>query len=130
MAIGQSRIARLVLPVGEGDHVRGPPNAPATLVEYGDYECPYCGLAHPIVKSVQAHLGRRMRFVFRHFPLTEIHPHALRAAEAAEAAGAQGKFWEMHDLLYENQNALHDEALAQYAESLGLDAGRLLGEVL
>ena len=126
MAIGQSRIARLVLPVGEGDHVRGPANAPATLVEYSDYECPYCGLAHPIVKSVQSHLGRRMRFVFRHFPLTEIHPRALRAAEAAEAAGAEGKFWEMHDLLYENQNALEDADLLLYAGQLGLDLPRFV----
>ena len=80
-------------------------------MEYGDYECPYCGLAYPIVKEVRRRLGRRLRFVFRNFPLAEMHPHAVSAAEAAEAAGAQGKFWEMHDLLYQNQQALDDPDL-------------------
>jgi protein-disulfide isomerase len=129
MAIGQSRVARLVLPVGERDHVQGPANATATLVEYGDYKCPFCGQAHPIVQAVRARLGRRMRFVFRHFPLTEIHPRALPAAEAAQAAGAQGRFWEMHDLLYENQPALDDPDLLRYAELLGLDLPRFVSEV-
>jgi protein-disulfide isomerase len=129
MAIGQSRVARLVLPVGERDHVQGPANAPVTLVEYGDYECPFCGRAHPIVQAVQERLGRRMRFVFRHFPLTEIHPRALPAAEAAEAAGRQGRFWEMHDLLYENQPALDDPDLLRYAQHLGLDLPRFVSEV-
>jgi protein-disulfide isomerase len=129
MAIGQSRLARLQPPVSERDHVQGPANAPATLVEYGDFECPFCGQAHPIVKAVQARLGHRMRFVFRHFPLTEIHPRALPAAEAAEAAGAQGRFWEMHDLLFENQPALDDPDLLRHARTLGLDLPRFVSEV-
>jgi protein-disulfide isomerase len=129
MAIGQSRLARLQPPVSERDHVQGPANAPATLVEYGDFECPFCGQAHPIVKAVQARLGRRMRFVFRHFPLTEIHPRALPAAEAAEAAGAQGRFWEMHDLLFENQPALDDPDLLRHARMLDLDLPRFISEV-
>ena len=120
----------LTLPNAERDHIQGPIDAPIALVEYGDYECPYCGEAYPIVKAIREQLGERLCFVFRNFPLSNMHPYAEHAAEAAEAAGAQGKFWEMHDLLFENQDALHDEALAQYAESLGLDAGRLLGEVL
>jgi protein-disulfide isomerase len=129
MAIGQSRMARLVLPVSDRDHVQGPPDAPATLVEYGDYECPFCGQAHPIVRAVQRRLGRQLRFAYRHFPLTEIHPHALGAAEAAEAAGAQGRFWPMHDLLFENQHALDDRSLVRYAEALGLDVPRFVTEI-
>src|SRR5258705_6949708 len=121
MTTGQSRVARLVLPVGERDHIEGPLDAAATLVEYGDYECPFCGQAYPIIKAVQRHLGNRLRFVFRNFPLTEMHPHALKAAMAAEAAGAQGQVWPMHDLLYQHQNALHERGLAPYAESLRLD---------
>ncbi|MDX6422977.1 MAG: hypothetical protein QOI67_448, partial [Gaiellaceae bacterium] len=87
----------LTLPVDEArDHIQGPPSAAVTLVEYGDYECPYCGAAYPIVKDLQARMGDRLRFVFRNFPISTSHPHAERAAEAAEAAGAQGSFWEMH----------------------------------
>jgi protein-disulfide isomerase len=129
MASGQSRVARLVMPVSERDHVQGPATAPATLVEYGDYECPFCGQAHPIVKAVQARLGPRMRYVFRPFPLTEIHPRALVAAEAAEAAGAQGRFWQMHDLLFENQPAFSDPDLVRYGTALGLDVPRFVTEV-
>jgi protein-disulfide isomerase len=99
-------------------------DAPVTLVEYGDYECPYCGMAYPIVKQVQAHFGDRLRFVFRNFPLGEIHPHAQHAAEAAEAAAAQGKFWEMHDRIFEHQKRLRDEDLRDYAAAEGLDADR------
>jgi protein-disulfide isomerase len=114
--------AVLTFPVGEGrDHVQGPADAAVTLLEYGDYECPYCGAAYPIIKEVQARLGERLRFVFRNFPIATSHPHAEQAAEAAEAAAAQGKFWEMHDLLYENQKRLRDEDLRSYAERLGLD---------
>jgi protein-disulfide isomerase len=113
--------AQLTPPVSADDHVAGPADAPVTLVEYGDYQCPYCGMAHPIVKRAQRELGNQLRFVFRHFPLAEIHPHARLAAQAAEAAGAQGKFWEMHDMLFEHQDALEVEDLAGYAESLGLD---------
>jgi protein-disulfide isomerase len=125
----QSRITRLVLPIGGRDHVLGPPDAPVTLVEYGDYQCPHCGAAHPVVKTVLRHLGRNVRFAFRHFPLAEIHPNALPAAEAAEAAGAQSKFWEMHDLLFENQDALEHRDLVRYAEALDLDLPRFVAEL-
>ena len=114
--------AELTLPVSdERDHVQGSRDAPVTLVEYGDYECPYCGAAYPIVKQVQTRLGERLRFVFRNFPITTSHPHAEQAAEAAEAAAAQGRFWEMHDHLYEHQRHLQDADLHGYAEQLGLD---------
>jgi protein-disulfide isomerase len=113
----------LTLPVGPRDHAQGPTSATLTLVEYGDYECPYCGRAYPIVKAVQKRLGAKLRFVFRNFPLAEIHPHAENAALAAEAAGELGKFWEMHDALFENQRSLGQSQLASYAEALGLDAG-------
>jgi protein-disulfide isomerase len=129
MANGQSRIARLVLPVSERDHVLGPPDAPVTLVEYGDYECPYCGAAYPNVDSVRRRLGPLVRFAYRHFPLAEIHPHAIRAAEAAEAAGAQGQFWPMHALLYENQDALEDQDFLRYARALDLDVERFAAEL-
>ena len=120
---------RLTVPVGKRDHIQGRPNAPITLLEYGDYQCPYCGQAFPIVKEVQRRRGDRLCFVFRDFPLTNVHPHAEHAAEAAEAAAAQGKFWDMHDALFENQHALEDEDLYAYAEELGLDAERLIREV-
>ena len=129
MSHGQSRIARLVRPIGERDHVLGPPDAPATLVEYGDYQCPYCGAAYPIVEAALRHLGPRLRFAFRHFPLTEIHPRALPASEAAEAAGAQGQFWAMHGRLYENQDALADDDLVRYAAAINLDVPRFVGEL-
>jgi protein-disulfide isomerase len=117
--------AVLTMPVAEDrDHIQGPADAAVTLVEYGDYECPYCGAAYPIVKDVQARMGERLRFVFRNFPITTSHPHAEQAAEAAEAAGAQGTFWEMHDLLYENQQRLDDDDLRVHAEMLGLDVER------
>ena len=114
--------ARLSPPVSERDHVAGDANAPVTLVEYGDYECPHCGHAYPIVKSIQHRLGKKLRFVFRNFPLAESHPHARHAAEAAEAAAAQGKFWQMHDAIYENQMQLEDEDLVATARQLKLDA--------
>jgi protein-disulfide isomerase len=114
--------AALTLPVSEErDHIQGPAHAAVTLVEYGDYECPYCGAAYPIIKEVQARMGDRLRFVFRNFPITTSHPHAEQAAEAAEAAAIRDRFWEMHDLLYENQKRLRDEDLLGYAEKLGLD---------
>jgi protein-disulfide isomerase len=114
--------AVLALPVDpDRDHTDGPADAPVTLVEYGDYECPYCGAAYPIVKEVQKRMGERLQFVFRNFPITTSHPHAEQAAEAAEAAASQDKFWEMHDLLYENQKRLRDEDLRGYAEQVGLD---------
>jgi protein-disulfide isomerase len=114
--------ATLTMPVSEGrDHVQGPADAAVTLVEYGDYECPYCGAAYPIIKHVQERMGGRLRFVFRNFPIATSHPHAEQAAEAAEAAAAQGRFWEMHDVLYENQKRLGDEDLRGYAGQLELD---------
>ena len=121
---------RLTVPVSHRDHLQGSIEAATTLLEYGDFECPACGAAYPMVKAVQESLGESLCFAFRNFPLTNIHPHAEHAAEAAEAAGAQGKFWEMHDALYENQDALEDEDLASYGTDLGLDADRLLSEVL
>jgi protein-disulfide isomerase len=114
--------AVLTVPVDpDRDHTQGPADAAVTLVEYGDYECPYCGAAYPIVKEAQERMGERLLFVFRNFPITTSHPHAERAAEAAEAAASQEKFWEMHDLLYENQRRLRDDDLRGYAEQLGLD---------
>ena len=116
-------------PVSDRDHAQGPADAVLTLVEYGDYECPHCGRAYPIVKAVQKRLGSRLRFVFRNFPLNNAHPHAQAAAEAAEAAGAQGKFWEMHDVIFENQGALETDDLRRYAEDLGLDVDRFASEL-
>ena len=118
------RGSRLTPPVSERDHIAGPDDAPVTLVEYGDYECPHCGRAHPVVKAVQRTLGDQLRFVFRNFPLAEAHPHALHAAQAAEAAGAQGRFWEMHDMIFEHQDALEPQDIVGYAEVIGLDVSR------
>ncbi len=121
--------SKLTVPIGKRDHIQGPITAPSNLVEYGDYECPFCGQAYPIVKAVQQRLGDGLCFAFRNFPLANMHPHAEHAAAAAEAAGKQGKFWEMHDLLYENQDALEDDDLAGYAEELGLDVARFIKEI-
>ena len=121
MANPNYRPPRLTLPVGERDHTEGPSNARMVLVEYGDYQCPYCGAAYPIVKKVQKELGTKLRFVFRNFPITTSHPQAEWAAETAEAAAVQGKFWEMHDSLFEHQRALGDAHLVQYAVALNLD---------
>jgi protein-disulfide isomerase len=117
-------MAGLIPPVSARDHFQGPPTAPVTLVEYGDYECPHCGAAYPVVKKLQKKLGRRLRFVYRNFPLTTIHAHAEHAAEAAESAGEQSKFWEMHDHLFEHQDALEDRHLLEYARALALDTKR------
>src|SRR6266487_2571304 len=111
----------LTPPVSERDHAQGRAGAPVTLVEYGDYQCPYCGAAYPVIKRLQKALGKKLRFVFRNFPLTQAHPYALMAAETAEAAALQGKFWEMHDFIYENQETLEPEALPAWANELGLD---------
>lgn len=121
--------ARLSSPVTDRDHIQGTTHAVLTLVEYGDYECPHCGRAYPIVKEVQRRLGPQLRFVFRNFPLAQIHPHAQHAAEAAEAAAAQGRFWEMHDALFEHQRSLDDRHLSQYAVSVGLDLERFQQEL-
>jgi len=122
-------VARLGLPVGERDHVRGLATAPVTLVEYGDYECPYCRAAVPIVQELEGLLGDQLRYVFRHFPLARLHPHAQHAAEVAEAAAVQGRFFEMHAVLYEHQEALDDNQLVQYAADLDLDAARIRAEL-
>lgn len=116
-------------PVGANDHTQGPDNAPVTLLEYGDYQCSYCGEAYPVLKEVQQRMGKTLRFVFRNFPITSAHPQAFIAAEAAEAAAGQGRFWQMHDKLYENQYDLTPESLVIYAEQLGLDRDRFVREV-
>ena len=110
-------------PVGPHDHVQGALDAPIVLLEYGDFECPYCGEAYAEIKAVQGAMGTSLCFAFRHFPLSNAHPHAERAAEFAEAAATIGRFWEMHDILYENQRALDDRSLSRYAAELGLDDG-------
>src|ERR1700691_1844946 len=114
----------LAIPIGKDDHVLGPADAPVTLVEYGDYQCPACGAAHPMVKAIQKRLGATLRFVFRNMPLSEIHPYAELAAEAAEAAAAQGKFWEMHDALYEHQDELGPDLVTTLAKRLRLHTSR------
>jgi protein-disulfide isomerase len=122
--------ARLAVPVSpERDHIQGPLNAPITLLEYGDYECPFCAAARPTVRQLQGILQDSMRFVFRNFPLTTAHPHAEIAAESAEAAGAQGAFWEMHDTLFLNQDRLDPKSLLAYAEALGLHTRRFAADL-
>jgi protein-disulfide isomerase len=111
----------LMPPVSNDDHTQGNPSAIIELVEYGDFQCSFCGGAYPIVKSIQEKFRDDIKFVFRHFPLAKIHPHAELAAIAAEAAGKQGKFWAMHDMLFANQNELHLSALRAYAGSIELD---------
>jgi protein-disulfide isomerase len=118
-------MSKLSVPVSDKDHRQGDPDAPCTLVEYGDYQCPSCGHAYPIVKRVQKHFGKRLLFVFRNFPLSEMHPYAEPAAETAEFAAAHHKFWEMHDLLYEKQDRLDDALLFQLAQQLQLDPEKL-----
>lgn len=120
---------RLSKPVSDRDHAIGPPDAPVTLLEYGDYECPYCGRAFPIVEEVRRRLGDRLRFVFRNFPLTQIHAHAEHAAEVAEAAGAQGRFWAMHDWLFRHQAAQDDDSLLEGAAELRPDVARVRREL-
>jgi protein-disulfide isomerase len=122
--------SKLTLPIVGRDHIQGPIHAPIALVEYGDYECPFCGEVYPVIKAIQERLGDNLCFAFRNFPLVNAHPHSEIAAEAAEAAGAQGEFWRMHDLLFENQEALELDDIADYAAELGLDASRLVSEVL
>jgi protein-disulfide isomerase len=110
----------LKIPVSAEDHIQGDANAPVILVEYGDYQCPHCGHAYPIVQQVQKHFGKKLGFVFRNFPLNEIHPSAELAAETAEFAGAHKKFWEMHDAIFENQADLGEALMIELTESLGL----------
>lgn len=116
--------ARLRVPAGPHDHSEGVPGAPVTLVEYGDYECPHCRHAYPIVKRIQRRLPDSLRFIFRNFPLAEMHPHATAAAMSAEAAALQNKFWPMHDMLFENQDALEAGDLLNFARKLSLDVGK------
>lgn len=119
----------LAKPIDESDHVLGPADAPVTLVEYGDFQCPHCRTAHFYLKNVLATMGDDMRFAFRHMPLTQVHPMAQPAAEAAEAAGAQGKFWPMHDLIYENQDLLGPALLTRLGQRLGLDMQRFTDDM-
>ncbi len=118
-------MTKLKVPVAQADHILGEEVAPVTLVEYGDYECPHCGHAHPIVQSVRKHFGEQLRFVFRNFPLTQIHPHAEMAAEGAEFAGAKGRFWEMHDGIFQNQSRLGTALLVELAGQLRLSSDEL-----
>ena len=120
----------LTIPVSASDHIIGPQNAPVTLVEYGDFECPNCAAAYPVIRNLVNSVGDRLRFAFRHFPITLRHDHAEKAAEAVEAAGAQGKFWEMHDILFEHQDDLDRESLVSYAQTLNLDIERFRTELL
>jgi Na+:H+ antiporter, NhaA family len=123
-------IATLSPPVGAArDHLRGAAHAPVTLVEYGDFQCPYCGEAYPVVKQLLERFGDRLRFVFRHMPLADLHPRAPAAALAAEAAGAQGRFWEMHDRLFEHQLELGDDDLRGHAEAIDLDVERFQSDL-
>src|SRR5437867_5870970 len=127
--MNQHQALELTVPVSAVDHVLGPAHALVTMVEYGDFECPNCKQAAAAVKLLLDRFAGRVRLVFRHFPLGEVHPHALHAAQAAEAAGGQGKFWEMHDLLFENQRHLKLPQLRAYAERLELDIARYTGEM-
>jgi len=122
-------MANLIVPVSAHDHVRGPENAPLTLVQYGDFQCPHCAEAYPEVAAIADELSDSLRLVFRHFPLPQVHPQALRAAEAAEAAATQGRFWEMAPLLYENQEQLDDYSLGRYAKKAGVDLKRFKKEL-
>ena len=114
-------MSALKLAVNSADHHQGNVNAATTLVEYGDFQCPYCRRAHPLVKRLLKEKGNELHFVFRNFPLRSIHPHAYISATSAEAAGKQGKFWEMHDLIFENQDKLNTNYLLSLAEDIGLD---------
>jgi protein-disulfide isomerase len=127
--MNRSHPFELTIPAGATDHSIGPENALVTVTEYGDFQCPNCKQAAPAVKLLLHHFKSRIRFVYRHFPLEEVHPHALHAAEAAEAASGQGKFWPMHDLLFENQPHLTPPQLRNYAERLELDLARYTADM-
>lgn len=121
--------SRLKPPVSDQDHFEGIVHAPIELLEYGDYECPHCGRAYPIIKAIQKKMVKKLKFVFRNFPLAEIHPHAVAAAIASEAAARQNKFWPMHDILFENQRDLSGQAILHYALSIGLDKTRFMEDL-
>jgi protein-disulfide isomerase len=114
-------MTKLKPPVSEQDHIKGQIDAPVVLVEYGDFQCPHCGAAYPMIKQIEKKFKERMAFVFRHFPLSELHPYAQAAAVASEAAANQGKFWQMHGLIFENQNLLGLPMLLELAETMNLD---------
>jgi protein-disulfide isomerase len=116
-------------PFSEKDHFQGDIHAPLELLEYGDYQCPHCGRAYPIIKHIQLALGKELKFVFRNFPLSESHPQAFAAAVAAEAAGLQDAYWKMHDYIFEHQSELPDSPFEAFAEALGLDGARLLHDM-
>ena len=116
-------------PLNAADHLRGNRNAPVSLVEFGDFECPFCGRAYPVVQAIEHALGDRLSFTFRHFPLAATHPHALLAAEAAEAADAQGRFWQMYDMLYQHQDSLELRSIEEYAGLIGLDMGKFVRDL-
>jgi protein-disulfide isomerase len=122
-------MSSLTIPVSEEDHAQGSPRAAVTLLEYGDYQCPYCGQAYPIIKDVQAAMGPKLRFVFRNFPLTQAHPYAELAAEAAESAAVDEKFWEMHDALYKNQLMISEDGVVEIARKLGLNLSRFVEDI-
>lgn len=119
----------LIFPVSSRDHMQGSLTAPITLVQYGDYQCPHCAEAYLIIQALQQQLGEQLCFVYRHFPCHDIHPDAQHAAEAAEAAGSQDRFWQMHDCLYRNYQALSNGHLVEYASGLDLDVNQFLREV-
>jgi protein-disulfide isomerase len=122
-------MSTITQPISTHDHAEGPADAPLILVEYGDYQCPYCGAAYPVIKRLQKKLGKKLRFVFRNFPLTQAHPYALISAGAAEAAALQGKFWEMHDLIFEQQTLLKPEIIATWAKSIGLNLDKFENDI-
>jgi protein-disulfide isomerase len=124
-----SKTVQLAVPIDALDHVLGPAHGQPVVLEYGDFECPSCAQVFPAIKILRARLDDRFRFVFRHFPVAEIHPHALLAAQAAEAASAQGRFWEMHDLLFTHPHHLKDTDLQGHARTLGLDVPRFVAEL-
>jgi protein-disulfide isomerase len=124
MSTKKGERVKLTLPVSERDHIQGLMTAPVTLIEYGDYECPYCAQAYMITKEIQERLGSKLRFVFRNFPLTKVRPHAYQTALAAETAAAQNKFWEMYDYLFKHGQVLTEDTLKQTAASLGLEVDR------
>ena len=124
-----SQIYTLPTPVSDADHMRGNPNAELTIVKYGDFDCYDCSRSHALMRKTEQKLGPRVRFVFRHFPLIHVHPNSLLAAEASEAAAAQGKFWEMYDRLYSNPGKLEEKHLVHHAKKIGLDIARFEKEM-
>lgn len=123
-------MSRLSPPLNKNDHLLGPHHAPIELVEYGDFQCPFCGAAHPVIKQIIRVLDKKLRFAFRHFPLSNAHEYALPAAIAAEAAGKQNRFWEMHDIIYEQQDELSNYALLAFANEIRLNISKFRMDLL